>query len=189
MRRAERAIRILGLILMAGALTSCETTPDPADTTGPTITLSQVSPGEVEVFESTDPEVVIDSPEPCSDGRLLIGTFRQVSGFPIDVLVTGADDSGVEWLRLNARKGVLSSADPPSVSVTTVTVSGVEVGRARADYSASDPRTARLFTVTVTPRPGETIVELEGGAADFNGNDVYTFTTQVGTNEALCEAF
>ena len=39
------------------------------------------------------------------------------------------------------------------------------------------------------PKPGETVVDIEGGTEDYLGNDVYTWVLDIGTHAALCERF
>lgn len=177
------------LVAMSVLLGGCSVTPDPGERTGPTVTMSEVRRGAVPVMASTDDEVPIQAPDPCPDGTLLIGSFWQVESFPIEILVSGSDSSGIEWLRVATDNGILSAQDPATVTISTVPASGVDYQVARADYPADDPRSPRLFRVTVSPRDGAAVVDLEAGAADFSGNTSYTWLTHTGDNDALCERF
>ena len=179
-------ILVCAVFVSVGLLSGCSVMPVATDTEGPEITMSQVSRGEVVVFESTGGSVTVPAPDVCPGGTLLLGWVHQVDQFPVEVLISAADRSGIKWLRLNTADGVLSSPDPATVSITTRTVGGTEYSIAQRYYPDSDPRSAQLFTVKVEPRPGGNIASIEGGAMDFNDNQTYTFVIPLGTSEALC---
>jgi len=119
----------------------------------------------------------------------LVGTFWEISSFPVRIIISGADSSGIAWLRLSAAHGVLSAPDPATTSLSSITVGGTEYSVAQTYYPADDPRTPRVISVNVTPNPGSAVVDLEGGARDYSGNTQYTFVMHVGTNQGLCERF
>ena len=176
-------------LFIGGLLTGCSVMPVASDTDGPNIRLTQISRGEVIVFDSTDGSVTVPAPDVCPSGTLLLGWVHQVDQFPVEVLISATDRSGVKWLRLNSADGILSSPDPATVSITTRSVGGTEYYIAQQYYPDTDPRSARFFKVRVEPRPGNSIASIEGGAMDFNDNQTYTFVIPMGTNEALCEEF
>jgi len=179
---------IRSLIQLAGIalLTACAVTPDDDDSINPEITISQMKRGSIVPILKTDGSDIFDSPDVCPDGQALVGWVWQVDSWPVELLVSASDRGGIEWLRVHTTRGEFSSPEPPSVVISR---SRPPIEAARAGYPASDPRSPRVFSVKVSPRPGETVVDIEGGASDTNGNDVYTVVMQVGTNEALCEMF
>ena len=179
------------LILLACCLAAagCERTPVEGDAVDPVLTLSQVERGDISLVISTDGSVTIDAPDQCDDGHIIIGSVWQVDGFPVRLMVSGTDAGGVEWLRLHSQAGSFSDPDPASVRVGERTVGTTTIRYARASYPADDPRSPRFFAVTLTPDPGETIVDVEGGVSDTAGRDVYTWVVSIGTNEVLCAAF
>ena len=181
--------RVSAALFAIVVLPGCEVTPDPADDQGPQITMTSIVRGSTEVFESSDPEAVVYEAPVCPNGTAILGTVHDVPGFPIEVLISGADRSGVKWLRLSADGGVLSAPDPASVRVYTRTVAGNEISVAEVYYPDDEPETPRAFSVTVNPEPGSGIVKLEGGARDYNDNVQYTLLINVGTLEDLCETF
>jgi hypothetical protein len=176
--------RILScLIVVAVALLAgCETTPVDDDTEHPVITISEVTRGGIETLTSTDEDAVFRSPEPCPDGVQLVGTLWQVDGFPIELLVSASDPSGIEWLRVNSKAAEFSAPSDSAVRVGTRTVAGTEVRFARRDYPADDPRSPAVFSITVDAASDDAVVDIEGGASDSLGNDGYTFVIQAGTN-------
>ncbi len=179
------------ILILAGAIVvaGCETMPVADDTEHPVITISQVERGDIRPIVSTGEEFVFDSPSVCADGEQLIGTVWEVEGFPIDLLVSAADPSGIEWLRVNSEAAEFSAPSESAVRVGARTVAGTEIRFARRDYPADDPRSPAVFSITVDAPSSDTVVDIEGGASDSLGNDGYTFVIQVGTIQALCDRF
>ena len=180
-----RWIAILSLMVISG----CETMPVEGDSEHPTITISQVSRGEITPILSSADDHVFESPDLCPGNRQIIGTVWQVDGFPVELLVSAADPSGILWLRVNSEAGQFIAPPDSSVRVGSRSIAGTDISFARRDYPEDDPRSPAVYSVTLNPKAGESVVDIEGGASDMPGNDGYTLVLSIGTNQALCEAF
>lgn len=181
--------RYLCLLLTCIFIAACTVTPREGDVEGPTISISQLSRGEVTPIFGTDPSRIYESPDPCPNGVTIVGTVWQIDRWPLQLLVSGADRDGVRWLRVNSERGRFRDPDPPTTDIRSRTVTGREFSVAWGDYAAETPTTPRVYTVWLEPEAGETVVDIEGGAADYLGNDVYTLVLDIGTHEALCQRF
>ena len=181
--------RSLCALLLCLAFTACTVTPREGDVEGPTITISELSRGPVTPILSNDLSHVYASPDPCPNGVTIIGTAWQIDRWPLQLLVSGADRDGVRWLRVNSERGRFRDADPASTDIRSRSVGGRDFSVVRGDYAAETPTTPRLYTVWLEPKAGEDVVDIEGGAEDFLGNDVYTLVLDIGTHEALCRRF
>ncbi len=173
------------LLLVIG----CTVSPREGDTDGPTITISRMTPGQVTPILSNDPSLVFDAPDPCPSGTVIIGTAWQIESWPVQLLVSASDRDGVRWLRIHSERGQLRDPEPASTLIRSRTVAGTELSVSWGDYAGGTPTTPRLYSVWLEPKTGEDVVDIEGGAEDFLGNDVYTLVLDIGTNQALCERF
>lgn len=169
-------------------LSACRGVPEPENTEAPEINLSQVGRGVVEVFESTHPDVRATMPAVfCPGGRTLPRHAWEVAAFPIEVLVSASDPTGVEWLRLGSEGGILSAAQPSSVILGRG--AGGEVYSAEMTNPASERLTVRSFRVSLDLQPGAKLVLLEGEARDYGGKIHRAPAVSVGTLDALCDGF
>lgn len=177
------------MALAVCTLSGCETMPVDGDVEHPLVTISQVDRGNVEVVMSTDDDFVIQGSALCDDGENLFGSIWEVDGFPIELLISAADPSGIDWLRIHTQTGEFTAPTDSSVRIGTRSVPGSDVRFARRDYPADDPRSPQVFSVTVDAPSDDVVVDIEGGASDPLGNDGYTLVIHFGTNQALCEQF
>lgn len=176
-------------VLCCFLATACTVSPREGDPEGPTITISQMTRGDVTAILSTDPSMVFDAPDVCPSGIVIVGTAWQVDGWPVQLLVSASDRDGVRWLRVNSERGQLRNAEPATTEIRSLSVAGRDFSQSWGDYAGDAPTTPRLYSVSLEPKPGESVVDIEGGAEDFLGNDVYTLVLDIGTHEALCERF
>ena len=179
---------LIPLVFIA-MLTACAVSPREGNSGNPTIAVSEIGHGETHLILSTESGFVYEAPDVCPSGISIIGWAWQIDRWPIQLLVSGSDLDGIRLLRVDSERGLFRDPDPSSISTRTWSVGGRAIEEVRGDFAGAEPRTPRFYTVWLEPKPGETVVDIEGGAEDYNGNDVYTIVLEIGTHDALCQRF